>query len=205
MFFNNLKTEKDEEFKEFWKDKMKNITFTFDQYDKIDNLLELFVNLADSLKLTSLSSFWENTTLKLLADYKMKFLSETMIYYLTYKDNDTEPLRTLLERNKRLLSLINVKDTDIKIMFILLHSCLNKCCDKKDYLASSFNTSLGSISNNVDDVNKSAQKDDNQKKSFTKEEMLKRTVKTLNESKKYKKEITEIQLLTKKKKKNIII
>jgi hypothetical protein len=165
IFWNKIKSGKDKEFQEFLKEKMNEVSIKFNQYDKIDKLLELFGNLADSLELTNLSSFWENTTLELLADYKMKFLSETMIYYLNYKDNDTELLSSFLERNKKIISIINTKDTDIKILFILFHSCLKKCC-KTDYFYSSFNTSLGSTSNKEDNLNKSTQKDDSQNKSL---------------------------------------
>ena len=68
----------------------------------------------------------------------MKFLSEIMNYYLNYKANELEPLKKLLEGNKKLISIINTKDKDIKIIFKKFHSCLRICCDKPDIIYPSF-------------------------------------------------------------------
>ena len=103
-----------------WKKDLKQFSFIeesyFQQLDQLNNDL-----LLDS-QIRNFITFWKNTELRMIDDYKLKLLSE-LIITSQIKQNFKDHLIYFLQENKLLISVTNNKeDKDIELFYTIFYS-----------------------------------------------------------------------------------
>ena len=138
--------------KDFFDNFLKNLSVlpTFNP-EKIDEISNIYTQLNGNTKLKALISFWEEKKLLLLDDYKLKFISELLILSVQFNRGDPESyIKSFIQRNNQIISMIKTNDKDIKLMFkILIEFVFTKCGNEEFNFYELMSTCFNSSSNMI--------------------------------------------------------
>ena len=103
-----------------WKKDLKQLSFIEESY--FQQLDQLNSDLLRDSQIRNFIAFWKNTELRMIDDYKLKFLSE-LIIISQIKQNFKNHLIYFLQENKLLISVTNNKeDKDIELFYTIFYS-----------------------------------------------------------------------------------